>query len=234
VATIDSLGKNDPRFKVLLQAAAEECLTNGGHEEDLEEYAGKYLSRKMELELKRHRIVYGQCSRDNSPRRHALNIALLSAETASWEVFLRAHLDIMNDRFRRNSDASYAQAKRQTYIRELEVLDINVTDLLLGICLMAENTGQNHYYGDIFRIGRALSETEHSQEVENRMLGMIRDTTLDDFNRLRMFYLFRNYNYYLNNKTQQHFNNAKLADACKTFPPYMTVTLKEIEGEEEN
>ena len=45
---------------------------------------------------------------DNSPRIHALNIAKLSAETINWEVFLRAHLDIMKDKFERMSDGSYA------------------------------------------------------------------------------------------------------------------------------
>lgn len=52
--------------------------------------------------------VIGGCSQDSSPRDHAVNIALLSAETNNWSVFLKAHLDIMNDRFERVSDGSYA------------------------------------------------------------------------------------------------------------------------------
>ena len=76
--------------------------------------------------------VVGSCSMDSSPREHAINIAMLSAETTDWSVFLRAHLDIMNDRFDRVSDGSYAWKDRNTYIKELEQLDINVSDLIFG------------------------------------------------------------------------------------------------------
>lgn len=90
---------------------------------DFEEYVSCYKSPKVALELKRSRIVVGGCSQDMSPRVHAMNIALLSAETINWEIFLRSHLDIMNDNFERMSDGSYAWAGRKTYIKELEVLD---------------------------------------------------------------------------------------------------------------
>ena len=74
------------------------------------------------LEKMRKTRVVGTCSMDSRPREHAINIAMLSAETTHWEVFLRAHLDIMNDRFERVSDGSYAWAGRKTYIKELEEL----------------------------------------------------------------------------------------------------------------
>ena len=99
------------------------------------------------LEKMRSTRVIGSCSMDNSPRDQAVNIVLLSAETVNWGVFLKSHLDIMNDRFDRMSDGSYAWGQRETYIKELEELDINVIDLLIGISLRVENSAQNHYNG---------------------------------------------------------------------------------------
>src|SRR5690606_2706951 len=119
------------------------------------------------LQRMRHTKVVGSCSQDASPRIHAINIALVSAETTNWEVFLKAHLDIMNDKFDRMSDGNYAYAQRKTYIKELEELNINVIDLLLGISLRIENPANNHYYGNIGRLGRAISESKYKVEFEN-------------------------------------------------------------------
>ena len=91
--------------------------------------------KKSLLDEMRKIYVVGFCSMDSRPRDHAVNIALLSAETTNWEVFLRAHLDIMNDRFDRMTDGNYAWKQRQTYIGELEELNINVADLIFGINL---------------------------------------------------------------------------------------------------
>ncbi|MDP2189176.1 MAG: hypothetical protein Q8J69_10895 [Sphingobacteriaceae bacterium] len=172
------------KFDTLLNEAIEEALHHKLDDHELEEYAIRYHSAAAALALKRNRKVYGMCSQDQSPRYHAMEIAVLSAESVNWEVFLRAHLDIMNDRFDRASDGSYAWAARKTYLAELEALDINVVDLMLGMSLRIENPSENHYFGSIGRLGRALSETAHAQAVEAKMLEMINDANLDDFNRL--------------------------------------------------
>jgi hypothetical protein len=104
-----------------------------------------YVSKKKEklLDEMRSTRVIGRCSQDDSPREHAVNIALLSAETNNWEVFIKAHLDILNDSFDRMSDGSYAWNRRKTYIREIEDLNIDVEDLILGISLRIENPENN-------------------------------------------------------------------------------------------
>ena len=222
---IDSLYKKDSYFISLFKEAVKEVIENGGGNDDFEELVGLYYAKKTALELKRNRIVVGGCSMDDSPRIHTMNIAKLSAETANWEIFLRAHLDIMNDRFDRMSDGSYAQQERKTYIKELEVLDINVLDLLLGISLRAENTSNNHYYGDIGRLGRALAETKDRTLIEEKMLSMVADPKLDDYNRILIYYLFINYNYNLNDKHVQVLNDKKLNLAVKTLPNYLRSKL---------
>jgi len=65
---------------------------------------------------------------DESPRTHARAIALLAAETNNWDILLRAHIDIMNDRFERRSDGSLDSFNRdllyllfQSYCHHLDV-----------------------------------------------------------------------------------------------------------------
>lgn len=181
---------------------------------------------KLLDEMRSTRVV-GGCSQDSRPREHAVNIALVSAETYNWEVFLKAHLDIMNDRFERMSDGSYAWGQRNTYIKELEELNINVNDLILGISFRIENPASNHYYGSIGRIGRALSETKNRNEIEQAMLSVVSDKELDIYNRLLFYFLFRNYNHNIKDETIKKDNNDKLAAATKTLPDFISKKLTE-------
>jgi len=184
------------------------------------------LKKKRALldDMRSTRVV-GFCSMDSRPREHAVNIALLSAETTNWEIFLKSHLDIMNDRFERKSDGSYAWEGRNTYIKELEELNINVSDLIFGISFRMENTAKNHYYGSIGRIGRALSESKNRKQIEEGILSIIKDTNLDDFNRSLFYYLFKNYNYYLEDEVLKKENNNKLTLAVNTLPEYLKIGM---------
>ncbi len=184
------------------------------------------LTKRSLLEEMRSTKVVGGCSMDSRPRTHAVNIAMLSAETTNWEVFLKSHLDIMNDRFDRVSDGSYAYAQRQTYIKELEELNINVVDLLVGISLRVENPASNHYYGSIGRLGRAISESTSKEEFKAQILYMIEDENLDHYNRVLAYFLFASYNNYLTNKKEQTMNAKLLAGSIKTLPAYLKENIK--------
>lgn len=172
------------------------------------------------LDTLRSTKVIGGCSMDLSPRYHAKDIALLSAQTTKWEVFLRAHLDIMNDRFDRVSDGSYAWGDRQTYIRELEELNIDVPKLIIGISLRVHNPAQNHYYGNVQRLGRALAETRFQTEIEDAMFEMMHNNKLDAYNRMIIYFLFRNYNYFLKENAPEHVedNRQKFEKMVLTLP----------------
>ncbi len=185
--------------------------------------------KKKVLEEMRSTKVMGYCSMDTRPRTYALQMAQVAAETYTWEIFLRAHLNIMNDYFERASDGSYAWGARQTYLRELEELEIDIADLLFGISLRIENPSKNHYFGDVSRLGRALSEAQLANDIEAEMLSMISDEQLDDFNRLIIYYLFLNYNYYIQDDLQKQLNKNLLAEAVSTFPSHL---LTHIEFEE--
>lgn len=178
------------------------------------------------LDEMRSSEAVGACSNDFSPRIQGVSMALLSAETAHWEIFLKSHLDIMNDRFERVSDASYAWKDRNTYIKELEELNINVPDLLLGIYFRIENPEKNHYYGNIGRLGRAISESKDNKLFLAQILSMVEDEKLDDYNRVLAYFLYINCNYYTKSKTEKKFNNAKIINAVKTLPKYLADNIK--------
>ncbi|WP_276482813.1 hypothetical protein [Paraflavitalea pollutisoli] len=215
-----------PEFQPMLLQAYEEALRTRQSEDEFEKLVELFLSPKASLGLKRNRLVYGRCSMDQRPREHAVEIARLSAATVNWETFLRAHLDIMNDHFQSMATSSYGQAIRGTYIRELEVLDINVPDLMIGIALRVSNAAPNHYAGSVGRLGRALAETKEPAKMEAAMLGMIRDPTLDDFNRVLMYYVYLTYARYSTVNGGFYTKAARLTAAATTLPPYLAMKVK--------
>lgn len=181
---------------------------------------------KLLDEMRSTRVI-GRCSQDDSPREHAVNIALLSAETNNWEIFIKAHLDILNDSFDRMSDGSYAWNRRKTYIREIEDLNIDVENLILGISLRIENPENNHYYGSINRIGRALAESKNRKEIEQEMLLIISDTELDLLNRLLIYFLYVNCNNHLTDDAVRRENTERLKTVINTFPEFIRDQLLE-------
>ncbi|TRX47999.1 hypothetical protein FNH22_29965 [Fulvivirga sp. M361] len=213
--------KMTPYWKSKLMDARDEAVKKGNSDERLEYYVQRYLSKSDALKMKRSRRVMGGCSMDLSPRYHAMSISTLAAETARWDIFLRSHLDVMNDRFERVSDGSYAWQGRKTYLKELEELDINAIDLLLGICLRVKNVSDNHYEGSIGRVGRALSDAENKKELETQIFSMIKDERLDPYNRLIFAYVLDNYAYNLDDKLVQKVVLSQLELAIMNWPPYL-------------
>lgn len=218
LAWLDEKMKNGHYYKSLLAEAAEEAIERGAGDGALEFYVERYLSPAQALKMKRLRQPVGMCSMDLTPRLHAQNICRLAAETTQWDIFLRAHLDIMNDNFERATDGSYAWAGRGTYLKELEALDINALDLLIGTTLRTSNASDKHYFGDIGRVGRALSESAHPDELELRLLSMIEDEDLDLYNRLLMAYLFDNYNHHLKDDVRKDENTTRFRTAVASLP----------------
>jgi len=220
-AYVEEQLKISPERRRQLAESVEESIQNGNSDNEFESYVARYVSRTQALQLKRSRRVIGNCSMDMSPRYHAMEICQLSAETAQWDIFLRSHLDIMNDRFERRSDGNYAWAGRKTYLKELEELDIPAIDLLLGTSLRVANVSDNHYWGSISRTGRALTDTGDKESLEQRLIGMIQDTNLDPYNRLLMAYLFSNYASHLEDESRRQASVQRLNGVVASLPEYM-------------
>ena len=208
-------------WRDLLVTAADEAIATGNSDAQFEFYVSRYLSKETALKLMRSRRVIGNCSQDQSPRYHAMNICQLAAETTKWDIFLRSHLDIMNDRFERQSDGSYAWAGRKTYLKELEALDIPAIDLLIGTSLRVSNVSDNHYWSSIGRTGRALTDASDKDALEARLVTMISDDKLDPYNRLLMAYLFSNYIHHLDDESRKNSSQEKLENAVETMPKYV-------------
>lgn len=196
------------------------------YRQQLDSTSTRSLSKADRLKLLRSQKVVGYCSMDSGPRIHAMMICKLAAETAQWDIFLRSHLDIMNDRFERASDGSYAWEGRKTYLKELEELDIDAIDLLLGTSLRVENVSGNHYYGSISRVGRALSDASDKEGLERRMLRMISNENLDPYNRLLIAYVFSNYSYNFGKESLRAATKQKIDSAVSQLPPFIKEVWK--------
>jgi hypothetical protein len=216
----------EPLFLQLLNEASKKGIEYGFSDEDLDNWTEKYVSKRTALQLRRNHIVSGSCSRDTGPQNHAKAMARLAAETGNWSIFLRCQLDILNDKFDRVSDAGYAESRRKTYIRELEVLPINVNDLLLGVNLQIANPSGYHYSGSVGRTGRALAESAHLDEMEKMMTAAMADSQLDDYNRMRVFYLYRSCLYYVTDSVLQAASIKRFKTAVSTLPPYLSFKIK--------
>lgn len=225
---LDAKMEKSHYWKSLLIDAKEEAVTHGNSDSRLEYYVARYLSKDDALLMKRKRRVVGNCSMDMSPRYHAMEISTLAAETAKWDIFLRAHLDVMNDRFDRMSDGSYAWEGRRTYLRELEELEINAIDLLLGISLRVDNVSDNHYTGSIARVGRALSDAQDSEHLELQLLELVGDARLDPYNRILAAFLYYNFYHYLPEESHE-WKSKNLQAIIDGWPEHMKEVWKEVQ-----
>ncbi len=218
---IDKELSHTTEFKLFLSNAFQEALKFGNGTHEFERIVEKFTSAENALALKRRRRVVGSCSMDMSPRIHALSIARLSAKTRNWNIFLRAHLNLMNDHFARVSDASWGWSGRQTYISELEELEIDVFRLLIGSSLRVENVNQNHYQSSVGRIGRSLSEAQNRRLFENKIISMIKDEKLDNYNRYLIYLLYVNYIHSISNQAIRWFKIVSLKLGFWRYPKFL-------------
>lgn len=224
--------RTDAAFLKLINTEVDSCIKNDCGNDRLEDLAATFISKKKALELKRHRIVVGNCSQDQAPRIHARDIAILAAETNSWDIFLRAHLDIMNDRFDRVTDGSYAYAGRKTYLKELEELNLDVVDLILGLSLRADNLAEKHYVGTVWRLGWAMSESKDKNIFEEKVIQMMKDNRLDEFNRGLLLILYHSY---LNELVDMNLANEKIRLIKKQadgFPEFLKTAILKMKERE--
>jgi hypothetical protein len=224
--------KDDAVFRNLLSKTIDNYVKNETPQHDLESLASQLDMYDKALLMKRCYRIMGSCSQDSRPREHARDIAILAAQAHSWDIFLRAHLDIMNDRFERASDGSYAWDERKTYLKELEELNLNIVDLMLGLTLRAQNVAGNHYYGTIWRMGRALTESKEKALFEEKAMAMMKDDSLDEFNRGLIFLLYKTYISYLDEKESAQ-KRKSLKETISSFPLFIQHSIQKMEEPKE-
>lgn len=173
--------KNARLFNEALQEATDHQLGWA-----LAEYAERYLPAPKLLDFKRSYYVPTICNFDSGQWDHAMAICLLAAKCHQWDIFLRAHMDILVDNVGRNINEIHGLTRRVTYIKEIEELNINSIDLLVGSMLAAKNLNQNHYQTYSVRVADAMSGSKQKPAFENLILKMINDERLDIYNRMQM------------------------------------------------
>lgn len=184
----------------------------------LADYAERYLTAPKLLEFKRSYRVPRICNFDSGPRDHARAICMLAVECHQWDVFLRAHMDILNDHVSRNIGEIQGRASRVTYIQEIEELSINRINLLVGTMLNAKNLSRNHYQASSWRIGETMSDSKNKNEFEDLMVKMICDERLDIYNRMEITLAFLAYNDHGRDETTCRRNLEKIRYAVEKLP----------------
>ena len=221
---IDSL-QTDPVFKQLLAAAVAEVEAKNYYPFIyLERYMDAY-SPKAALEIRRH---WKHATMDNfdqlTPRLYAMHIAYLAAELGNWPVFLRAQLALAIDPSGHYPDLT-GSMRRNNYLRELEALNIDVDEILLGNELSSPWPDQRFDRARL--LGRALAlEGGDRRRLEGTVLKLITDAGLDDYHRLAMHYLFLNYESFLPEDGRRSKALERLKKADDTLPGYLSATVK--------
>lgn len=206
----------DPANVKLLNDAVEEAITRQ-HEGNIDEYAARYLSPARALCLERSFRIFRTCGNDMRPTFHAKAICQLAVKANQWDIFLRAHLDVMNDSYFQYNESDPTTG-RKSYVVELEQIGVNSVDLLLGICLRSRNENMNHYRGSTSIMARALAETAHQPRAVQLLLAMIVDERLDLFNRTAMAQTLVLCNRELTNSPAYQSNLKRTALAISTLP----------------
>jgi hypothetical protein len=215
LAALDLKMKDSANVR-LLSDAVDEAIT---HYSDIsiDEYAARYLAPARALSLERSYRVFTKCGNDMRPTRHAKAICQLAVKANQWDIFLRAHLDVMNEYFYRYNEPDDLTC-RKTYTKELEQLGVNSTNLFVGICLSSRSVNINHYGGSTATMGRALAESVHPSNVVNLLLAMIMDERLDLLNRTAMAYMLHACNRELVDTPAYQANLEREKQAVATLP----------------
>jgi len=195
----DSLYQKDTKFKELLNSALLYAEKNLVSNEGLEKLALVLLPKETNLNLLRQQQMDGTCSYDDRPLHQLKNIAHLSAETSNWTLYIKATLNVLNDHVSRVANSNIASENRKTYVEELSRLDLNLNNLLLGSNLRIADTSKTHYFSDGSKVAQAYANLDkHKQkEFEKAIEDIIRNPTIDSFNKLHFYNTFLNYKYFL-------------------------------------
>ncbi len=205
-------------FKKLLKDAICEAIGLHYSFELLEGLALRYDTKANTLALKRLRIEVGICSRQANPTLQQYCISNLAAETGNANIWLRALFAILGDRC-----AHEARCNSRTFAPLLDEAGINMPAMMLGVLFKMQNAGRNHYSTYPGHLCRAVGESLHRGEIEQQMAGCISDASLDIYNRVIVYSLFRKYLLYLPDVDDKKKEGiATLRRAVKTLPTFLS------------
>ncbi|WP_335964670.1 hypothetical protein [Galbibacter sp. PAP.153] len=214
----DSLKLYDKHYNKLLKEAIEYAKDSSVYNRDLIMLADTLINNKIALNLARNNQVAGSCSFDNSPNIQLMEMTILSAAIPNWDAFIHSSLSLLNDYTYRVANSSIASDERNTYINNLEKLNFDIVQLLLGSSYKIGNPKKGHYFSSSNKIGKAFANASkmNRQKFEDELFSILINTDIDTFNTLHFYNILKNYEYYLNKKDIQLDNRFLLV--TKDFP----------------
>lgn len=214
--TIQAKYKQSAAFRSEVEAVANATLIAGTQSPyQLNDYILPCFPPQKQFELLTHQPLDWSCGNDYGPRYHILRTAQVAAELGELSVFLQAHFRIINDNF--GGLESYPG--KRTYFRELEAIGMDVVALTIGASLFIKQWPR----GNVESLGKSITETSQPELLEGRLLEFISNPKLDDLNRLRLIWLYRNYASC--NKKTQGAKLEKLRTIAPSLPPRMREAL---------
>lgn len=187
---VHTYGLEDRRFRHIYDS-----LQQSGEQLPLD-IISLFSGDRVALDSARLYPKMASCSMDETPVRQLAYIGKLAAAAADWDLFMKAHLNIMNDRFHASIRSSYGEASRQTFVADLEAIGVSLADLFVGTLLQVSDSREGHYQSSPMRMGRAVSELYGPEEVISLLSAAASDPRLDINNRLQMYYTLRAYEDY--------------------------------------
>ena len=224
-ARIDRLMAGTKLFHRMLDLAVESAFEHQCYFELLEELAARYRSNELALRLKRSHFPVPDCCMDSSPFMHRRAIALLAAQTAEWNIFLRTHLDLFYDDYRKNPDGTYEFLGDRTMIPVMQEFGLDVKALLLGSVLNAGNRHKNAHSARTYNIGNVIARMPDHENLLQDIRSMIGDRHLDDFNRLRLLAVYWKCLFNCRSGESSKSIITKLRSAVALLPPYLVQTI---------
>ncbi len=217
----DELKRRDPKFNVLMDEALKAAKAGAVTDDEFHNYIERYYPPAEALALKRNKKVLHRLLLRGEYIQHAIHLARLSAKALNWNVFIRAHIAFLGEEFVDSHDKDQL-ITRYDYSKELEALDLNLPDLLLGSCLAVEGAGPYHHSIDVWRAAAVFVSGKSSvrKEVEQKLLDMISDKELDDYNRSQMYFVYEHISERLVSEVSTK-NDDRLAVAVGTLPTYL-------------
>lgn len=161
------------------------------------------------LEEWRNLRIKRDCGMDKRPLRYAVELAQIAAAAERWDIFLRAHLYVLEERYQ-----VPCKECPQTHMMELEALNIDVPALLLGSLLSIQSKHSHHYFKDHQKLAKALKEAKDKEYILEQVLTMIQEEQLDTYNRYKAAHLYLEY---LLEKRHIEDNKANFLEEVKTL-----------------
>jgi len=174
------------KFKPLLKAAAEAAIAAGLVNCELEDLTSRYLSKDIAIEIMRNGMDSRLCYfLDGRLHTREFRIAQLAAETGNLNLFVLAHLNLINEALEPLSNTHESQPDRRTFFRELEIMGLNLKSLVPGLVLIQSFSAKDTNPIAPDRLGRSLAEANDKEVHLETLLDMMTDNELDPPNRLQ-------------------------------------------------